>query len=185
MVKRNLIFCAAMLFGLTFLIPSACNAQGYKLDQRAKAMHMHKDTDSISSVQLIKDAKAYDGKEIVYEGEAIGDVMRRGKQYAWINVNDGDNALGIWAPWEFAKGITNLGSYKYKGDLLKITGQFNRACIDHGGDLDVHAQKIEILQKGRRRVEYLNIQKVLLAIILGILILILWVVNIFSNRRKP
>lgn len=148
-------------------------------------MHMHRDTDSISSVQLIGKAKDYDGKEIVYEGEAIGDVMRRGKQYAWVNVNDGDSALGIWAPWEFAKEITNLGSYKYKGDFLKITGQFNRACIEHGGDLDIHAQKIEILQKGRRRVEHLNMQKVRLAAILGFLTLILWVINIFSSRRKP
>lgn len=183
MSKRNLIICTAMFFGLAFLNSSACQAQGYKSGQRAKAMHMHKDTDSVSSVHLIGKAKDYDRKEIVYEGEAIGDVMRRGKQYAWVNVSDGDNAIGIWSPWFLVKDVTFLGSYKYKGDILETTGQFNRVCIEHGGDLDIHAQKINILKKGHKVEHPVNPKKVKLAIVLGILVLVMGIINIGKRRR--
>ena len=33
----------------------------------------------VSSVELIEKAKEIDGKEIVYEGEVIGEVMTRGE----------------------------------------------------------------------------------------------------------
>lgn len=179
MNKKSLIFFSLIFCALTFLSP--CLAE-VKLDQRRKAMHMHRDTDSISSIQLINKAKDYDGKEVIYEGEAIGDIMRRGREYAWVNVNDGDNAIGVWSPWDSVKEITKLGSYKYKGDLLKIIGRFNRACLQHGGDLDIHAQKIEILQKGRRIVEHLNLQKVRLAVVSGILLLVLMIFQYFQRK---
>ncbi|MDP2927900.1 MAG: DNA-binding protein, partial [Candidatus Omnitrophota bacterium] len=50
---------------------------------------------SLSSSELINNAKEYDGKLIVYSGEVIGDVMLRG-EFAWVNINDGQNALGAW-----------------------------------------------------------------------------------------
>jgi len=44
---------------------------------------------SLSSSELIRNAKEYDGKLIVYSGEVIGDVMLRG-EFAWVNINDGE-----------------------------------------------------------------------------------------------
>jgi hypothetical protein len=92
----------------------------------------------VRSVDLIEHAAAWDGKAIVYEGEAIGEVLRR-PDGAWINVSDGDNALGCWITSAMADEITSCGTYDQHGDTLRIEGIFHRACADHGGDLDLHA----------------------------------------------
>jgi len=131
---------------------------------------------SISSTELINNAKQYDGKAVVYEGEVIGDIMVRG-DYAWINVNDGQNAIGIWMDKNLAKDITYAGSYKSKGDWLEITGVFQRACLQHGGDLDIHAQAMRKVRPGRQVLARLNISKRNLAfVLLGVLCLV-WILK--------
>lgn len=101
----------------------------------------------VSSNDLIDKAKDYDGKEIVYTGEIIGDIMDRG-EYNWINVSDGNNAIGVWVKSSDLKGINIVGRYNSKGDIVKIVGAFYRACPEHGGDFDIHASKIELIEKG-------------------------------------
>ena len=96
---------------------------------------------AVSSTELINHAKDYDGKVVVYSGEVIGDIMVRGK-YAWINVFDGKTAIGIWLDKDLAKEIIYTGTYKSKGDAVEISGIFHRACLEHGGDLDIHAQSL-------------------------------------------
>ncbi|MDP2044226.1 MAG: hypothetical protein Q8K15_03545, partial [Candidatus Omnitrophota bacterium] len=59
---------------------------------------------TLSSTELINNAKQYDGKLVVYTGEVIGDVMPRGGN-AWVNINDGNNALGVWMDASTAKEI--------------------------------------------------------------------------------
>jgi hypothetical protein len=112
----------------------------------------------VSSVELINNAKLYDGKTVAYEGEVIGDIMVRG-DYAWINLNDGVNAIGIWIPKTLIKDILYEGSYKSKGDWLEVTGTFSRSCAYHGGDLDIHAQAIRKTGFGRALTERLNYGK--------------------------
>ena len=112
----------------------------------------------IPSVELINNAKLYDGKVISYEGEVIGDIMKRG-DYAWINLNDGKNAIGIWASLALVRDIGYTGSYKSVGDGVEVTGVFRRACPEHGGDLDIHAQAIRKTGAGRRLQERLNLDK--------------------------
>ena len=53
--------------------------------------------EAVSSTALIDQAAEYDGREVVYQGEAIGEVMRR-KNGAWVNINDGEASIGIWMP---------------------------------------------------------------------------------------
>ena len=101
----------------------------------------------VTSTELIDNAKEYDKKEVIYSGEVIGDIMKRGG-YAWINVSDGSNAIGIWIPFEETEKIEYTGQYRYKGDTVKIIGIFNRACPEHGGDLDIHAKSIEVIERG-------------------------------------
>jgi hypothetical protein len=127
----------------------------------------------ISSTELINNAKLYDGKTVVYEGEVIGDIMQRGA-YAWVNINDGQNAIGIWMNASLAREITYTGSYKSKGDWIEITGIFNRACPQHGGDLDIHAQALRKISSGRTLAEQFNLGKRNIALVLaGFLCLIL------------
>lgn len=137
----------------------------------------------VSSAELINNAKLYDGKTVAYEGEVIGDVMVRG-DYAWINLNDGVNAIGIWVPKSLIKDILYEGSYKSKGDWLEVTGTFQRACLLHGGDLDIHAQAVRKMSSGRALAERLNISKRnQLLIVTGILACL--VLILISRPLKP
>ena len=101
----------------------------------------------VTSTDLIEKAKEYDGQTVTYKGEIIGDIMNRG-EYAWINISDGSNAIGIYVLSSSLDGITMAGNYGSKGDVVTVTGVYHRACADHGGDLDIHASTIALLEKG-------------------------------------
>lgn len=103
--------------------------------------------EAVSSAELINNAKQYDGKVVIYKGEVIGDLMMRG-EFAWVNVSDGVNAIGIWANKDLVKGIVYTGSYKSKGDRVEVKGVFHRACLEHGGDLDIHADLLRKTDNG-------------------------------------
>ncbi|MFA5200325.1 MAG: DNA-binding protein [Candidatus Omnitrophota bacterium] len=136
---------------------------------------------SINSIDLIKNSGQYDGKLIVYSGEVIGDVMNRGN-FAWVNINDGDNAIGIWMSINLAKEIKITGSYKSRGDILEVTGIFHRACAEHGGDLDIHAQGIRKVSSGRIINHRLNIEKKNQSLILLLIICLTWILTLFKKR---
>ena len=113
---------------------------------------------SLSSTELIDNAKTYDGKTVVYTGEVIGEVMMRG-EYAWANLNDGKNAIGAWLPVGLAREIEFKGSYKAKGDVVEVVGIFNHACVQHGGDLDIHAEALKKIRSGKIIRERINTGK--------------------------
>jgi hypothetical protein len=140
-------------------------------------------TQGLSSDYLIKNAKELDGKTVVYVGEVIGDIMPRG-DFVWVNVNDGKNAIGIWMTKEMTKEIIFSGSYKTTGDLLEVTGIFNKACKEHGGDLDIHALSVKKIDAGRIMNEKLrmNIAKRNFAVVLFGVILAIWILKILKIR---
>jgi len=120
--------------------------------------------DEVTTEELINNMPAYDGKEVTITGEAIGDVMIRDDS-GWVTVNDDIYAtrsieeggelsgysnigIAIWAPKGELDQINILGGYKNKGDRVRVTGTFNRACPEHGGDTDIHATSVEVLESG-------------------------------------
>ena len=112
-----------LLFSIFYFLSSLCYA------------------DPISSAELIERAKEYNNQVVEFEGEVVGDVMARG-DFAWVNVNDGQNAIGIWGQKDQIQEIVNRkGFYKCKGDIIRVKGTFHRACAQHGGDLDIHMTK--------------------------------------------
>jgi len=100
-----------------------------------------------SSKELIDDAKTFDGRIVTYKGEAVTAILKRG-EYSWINLNDGENAIGIWCKSSLLDQVKYLGDYKHKGDIVEVEGVFHRACPQHKGELDIHAEKIRILRQG-------------------------------------
>jgi len=135
----------------------------------------------ISSDELINNAKLFDGKSVVYIGEVVGDIMIRG-EYAWINLLDGKNAIGIWIGKDLVKDIAYTGSYKFKGDLVEASGVFHRACLQHGGDLDLHAQSLTKRIAGRPTQEIPNVRKGnIVILLLGVLVLI-WILTLLKHR---
>jgi hypothetical protein len=134
-------------------------------------------------VELINNAKNYNGNIVVYKGEVIGDIMLRG-EYAWINVNDGKNAIGIWVKKELIKDILYTGSYKVKGDLVEITGKFNRSCVEHGGDLDIHAQSLTKISFGSKIPHSINKKQMNLILGLSGIIVVAYLLRLITKKFK-
>jgi len=134
----------------------------------------------IDSNTLINNAFKYDGKVVEFQGEAIGEIMKRG-DFAWVNVHDGQNAIGIFMRYEDAKKIKYLGRYRVKGDIVYVKGIFNRACKEHGGDLDIHAKQVEIVKRGYKMYERVDKARAVFGI--GIFLIgsfLMWIV--FRNK---
>lgn len=103
--------------------------------------------EDVGSNDLIENAQTYDGRQISYSGEVIGDILGAG-DYEWLNVSDGANAIGVWIRRDLAHEVKFAGRYAWHGDTIRITGTFHRACPDHGGDFDIHAESIELIRHG-------------------------------------
>jgi hypothetical protein len=126
----------------------------------------------VSSIELINNAKQYDNKNVVYRGEVVGDIMRRDR-HAWLSINDGYSAIGIWISKELIEDIQYIGSYKAKGDIVEVSGLFNRSCPEHGGDLDIHAKTITKIASGYKNHKIFTTRKLHLSFLLLCMILLI------------
>lgn len=100
-----------------------------------------------SSTQIIENAKDIDNQHIKYRGEIIGDPLVRG-EFVWLSVNDGTSALSVHVSAELLPDSLIFGKYGIRGDILTFTGCFHRACAEHGGDLDIHVESLELNENG-------------------------------------
>ncbi|MDD3086961.1 MAG: DNA-binding protein [Candidatus Omnitrophica bacterium] len=135
----------------------------------------------VSSVELINRASEYEARTVTYKGEVIAEVMRRG-DFAWVNLHDGDNAIGIWVPLALIDEITYTGSYKAKGDIIEVSGIFHRACPEHGGDLDIHALSLRKIESGKLTPEVINPLRLKQALVLLGILLLIWISTLFFRR---
>lgn len=165
-IYRILFLLSACAYGASSHQSAACYAQT-----------------ALSSTELIEKAKELDGKEVVYEGEVIGEVMTRGN-YSWVNLNDGQNAVGVWTGNNFLSLIRFSGGYKSRGDWLQVKGVFNRACRLHGADLDIHAQEALKIRNGRLVKHSLVPEKKRIALILAGVCLCLLIGQLLSRKLK-
>jgi hypothetical protein len=136
--------------------------------------------DVIPINDLVEKSLQYDGQEVTVEGEAIGEVLERGDG-AWININDGGNAIGIWMSLEDAESIGYFGDYKSIGDTIRVTGIFFRNCTAHGGDVDIHCEKLAIAAPGHPVKETISPAK---AIVSGLLVIFAISALIFFLRQR-
>ncbi|HHW13523.1 MAG TPA: hypothetical protein GXX28_01145 [Firmicutes bacterium] len=136
---------------------------------------------AISSSQLIEEPAWWDGQTITYRGEVIGDIMRRGRS-AVVNVNDGTYALGVWLPARMASEIEFVGRYGVKGDTVLVRGVYHRACPEHGGDPDLHAEWLEVVASGGPQTEPFHRREALTAAFFLALGLAL---TVWERRRRP
>lgn len=119
----------------------------------------------VDSEVLLREWERYDGEEVVFRGEAVGDILWRG-EFAWVMVNDdhysknalheagelrgGNSGVGVWMPAVEAKKITRLGRHGSMGDYIEVRGTFHADCGEHGGDFDIHARAIKVVNAGRK-----------------------------------
>jgi len=117
----------------------------------------------VSTADLIEKSKTYDGREVVYRGEAVGDILNRGGG-AWVTVNDdhyskkplrisenlkgGNSGIGVYGPREDIDRISFLGSYTARGDFVEVRGVFYLTSVEHGGDTCIVARSVRVLERG-------------------------------------
>lgn len=130
---------------------------------------------------LIKESHTYDKQSIVIEAEVILEVLER-DDYAWINVNDGTNAIGVYLPIEMTQDLDVFGDYNHIGDKVLIEGVFSRNCDEHGGEIDIHATSLTIVEEGYIVEREVSVWKFAIAFIsfsLSIIVLL-----VYRNKRK-
>jgi hypothetical protein len=130
---------------------------------------------------LIKDSHVYDQKPIVIQAEVILEVLER-DDYAWINVNDGSNAIGVYLPIEMTKDLDVFGDYNHIGDIVLVEGIFYRNCDEHGGEIDIHATSLTIVKEGYKVDREVSVWKFAIAFISFSLSII--VLFVYRNKRK-
>lgn len=140
-MKRTILHTAVLVLTLTIFAASFSALPAFAEERNPDA--------PVSLAELIDNARQYDNTVIQFQGEAIGDILYRGSD-AWVNISDANNsAIGVYMSAEMAGEISVLGRYGTQGDTLLITGTFHRACSDHGGDMDIHADQVKILNRGK------------------------------------
>lgn len=151
-MRRSLAAACALL--LLVLVPCLAASQAWaEGDER-----------EVDSSMLLQEWESYDGEEVVFRGEAVGDVLRR-REFAWVMVNDdhyslqalheagelrgGNSGLGVWMLAEEAEKIERLGRHGSLGDYIEVRGIFHADCGEHGGDFDIHAFSIRVIKPGK------------------------------------
>lgn len=104
----------------------------------------------LTASELVSDVRVYDRQRVTLKGEVVGSLLPRG-EFTWVNVGDGSTAVGVWVPASLAARISVTGGYAARGDLVEVTGVFSAACPVHGGDADLHAEVLTVLERGVRR----------------------------------
>jgi len=118
---------------------------------------------TVTSSQLVETPQAWDGVTVTFVGEAVGEAMARGDE-VWLHLNDDSYAetslaaggtpggynsgQAVVASAEAAAAVTVFGDHRHRGDLVEVTGVFNAACAEHGGDMDLHVTTLRVLRPG-------------------------------------
>jgi len=174
--KRNIRIIKLLILPVIFVILILT----LSIDTRAYT------ADSVSVSYLLKNVHAMNGKEIYLRGEAIGQIIGKG-EYKWVNVLDVEgNAIGIWSSENEIRKIKYLGKHSIKGDTVLIRGTFNKSCIQHDGEVDIHADKIEIEKLGFIEKERtIPLYKIFILLILLIIsIITIAIKKIFRNKHN-
>lgn len=142
----------------------------------------HAADDPLTPGDVVEEPRAYDGASVVVQGEAIGDVLRADDEHRWVNVLGGGAAIGVYMPTGMADEIKHLGIFKTFGDTVAVRGVVNLACEQHGGEFDIHAEELEIVEPGGPRENPVDPWK--LAMGLGLLALGLVEYRVYRARKN-
>lgn len=103
------------------------------------------------AAELTSAASGLDGTTVRIEGEVVSEALSGGEDHVWLNVLSAGTAVGAWMPVELALEVETFGDWGHTGDIVAVTGTFNEACDLHGGDLDIHATDLAVLERGSER----------------------------------
>ncbi len=153
----------------------------------------------VRSADLVENAREWNEHSVSFTGEAIGEKMIRGGMawihlnddaYMWRNIEEGavlggySSGHAVWLPADDARKIAVFGDYKHEGDVVRAIGTFHAACPEHGGDMDIHAGVLEVIQPGHAVDNPLNRPRLILALALMLLSGGLFIVRRIARRKR-
>ena len=131
--------------------------------------------------EILNQPDIFDRKHVEIEGEAIGEVLKD-PGGGWVNIASKGYNIGIFSPdAKTLERIEYWGSYKEKGDQLKIKGIFYKNCPWHQIS-GVHLETLEIVEKGGERVILVSPFKRRLATILFAMSLMIAVIYLIKRK---
>jgi len=135
----------------------------------------------VTSGMVLACPTAYDGLEVRYVGELVGDLLERDAG-TWVMVNDDDYALEVgplathrhqrgtntgltvWLPHALRGHVTGLGGPGQRGDVVELRGQIMRTDPADGGGLTLRADSLTLLAAATPVEDPLDLPQGLLAL---------------------
>ncbi len=103
---------------------------------------------SVDIHALLSAGTRQNDREVVFTGEATGSPIIADANHVWVNVKNGGAMVGVYMDAQLAEQITHYARYEHTGDMITVQGVYHLACADHNGELEVHAESIEVNAQG-------------------------------------
>jgi hypothetical protein len=145
----------------------------------------------VTSGMVVACPAAFDGREVTYVGELVGDVLQRDGG-AWVLVNDdayalevgplpthddhrGTNSgLSVWLPDDVLPEGPVLGRPEQRGDVVSVRGRIVRTDPADGGGLTLRASSLEVLAPGTTVPQPVDVRQAVLAAVALTVAAALW-----------
>ena len=138
---------------------------------------------SASLEEILSNPKDYDGKSVIVEAEVVGEVLGN-DQGGWINILEQGYNIGIFSSSkDMFFPIKHWGSYKEKGDIIRIEGVFYEDCLQHNIS-DIHLESLKIISPGFRKEDIVSSNKKKIAIGLFIICLTVNLIYLIKVRHE-
>lgn len=142
--------------------------------------------DRISSEQVYACPDAWDGQDVTFVGEAIGELLHRDGG-VWVQVNDDDYALrtgplvghrersgsnsglSVWLPDGLHEQVDGVGRPDTRGTVMELRGELLRADPDDGGGTTLRVEELEVVAPAVTVEEPLHVLQIAVAGVLAAL----------------
>lgn len=157
-------------------------------------------TGRITSAQVYRCPRAFDGLTVTYAGEVVGEVLERsGGAFAQVNddayalevgplvghreLHGFNGGLSVWLPDGLHERIEEVGRPGRRGDVILIQGTLLRADPDDGGGVTLRAEELEVVAPSIAIEDPLHVPQLIAAIVLGVLAIAAMVWSRIVARR--
>ncbi len=142
-----------------------------------------------TSIEALAGADGYyDGARVVVTGEVVGDRLNAeaGSNHSWITLYSlrkgtaevyNPSSIQVYVSNSLAETIDTYGRYNVRGTRVQVSGTFNLACVDHEGLSDIHADSLQVVQKGSKvssSFDLLSFLPGVIAVALGLLLMLVY-----------
>jgi hypothetical protein len=139
------LFVPLLVFTIAMLMPVSASGAGTIVD--------------VTPAGLASLAQDLDGATVRFSGEVVSEALRADEGHVWLNMLGDGVAMGVYLPSEMAEMVKTFGSYARGGDVVEVVGVYHEACDEHGGDMDVHAVELLLVEPGAEREHDLHLWK--------------------------